>query len=288
MFKTYVDEFRKKQEEEQLRQNSSWKPSIGKDSFTMRKGDKFVQSSDRPRNVTLGPTEFKSKFNFLKIIFIQFLEGSNFAPISGEPKPMVERTILEFKKGERLINAPIESPLVRMEFTKGSNVQTATKEPEKKDTLFKRSEKVEPIPTSTTVEFARGSAFKKEEPKPETTAFPKRGEAIKTDSTPIIRRAAEPTKTDSTPIIRKAAEPTKTEPTPIIRKAPETIKTESTPIIRRTIETPKTTTTTATPKADGFARAGATQTAPKTTPTPTAKKTEDTTAKKTEDAWKRK
>jgi translation initiation factor 3 subunit A len=63
VFKTYVDDFRKRQEEDQVRQGTAWKPSAGKEMF-MKKGGNFVKTDDKPRSTLLsGFGEFKSKIS---------------------------------------------------------------------------------------------------------------------------------------------------------------------------------------------------------------------------------
>lgn len=145
---------------------------------------------------------------------------------------------LEFKKGEKFL-IPTEVPITKIEFTRSTKTVEIpiTKEPEKKDIGFKRAEKTEPTPS---IEFSRGSAIKKEEPKLETNSFPKRGEAIKTEKSEKI------------------------ETTPIIRKAP--------------VEQPKTTTQSSTPSTStgGFSR-GANVEQPKTTTQSTQSSTPSTT-----------
>lgn len=64
VFKTYVEDFRKRQEEDQARQGSAWKPNLGKEMF-MKKGGNFVKTDDKPRStLTSGFGEFKSKIFF--------------------------------------------------------------------------------------------------------------------------------------------------------------------------------------------------------------------------------
>lgn len=71
VFKTYVEDFRKRQEEDQARQGSAWKPNLGKEMF-MKKGGNFVKTDDKPRStLTSGFGEFKSKIYF-NLYFFNF------------------------------------------------------------------------------------------------------------------------------------------------------------------------------------------------------------------------
>lgn len=217
-FKTYIEEFRKEEEEARKKANMfSSATGIKKDTnMAFGKGNKFMRFDDKPKMTAPTSMEITSKdiniitlnYYLFKIIkfFNKKLEGDKFTKATDEPKPA---TTMEIKRGDKFVQPPTtpvaaaESKIIR----RGENAQTPQEPPKeapKQDLGFVRGSRIQEEKKESMV-FQRGTKANTTEIKEEKKTAPR--ESTQTDSITkgnmIMRPKANETPSSNSNIIQR-------------------------------------------------------------------------------------